>query len=239
MRANLTGHHITPLFVILGNFAIPFHQFERCETDPNSRDRISTLNMFSFIPRSAHLARKRIFAPAYSRSSIHCPRVQRTIKTRTIKLIRFLSNQTSANPSGTFGYLIPRNIFRALGTDIFTAFAFSDAEGTRYIDELRAGANTMEELGMDVWELWHEDKRDIFRFLENQPEVKHFSKFLAPYGQAIHSRIEAWVLSVIKQYEARLSSYSKTASKEKDCSEQGVYWRQPTVPNTSWLGGTP
>ena len=187
--------------------------------------RDSTLNMFSFIPRSTHRARKRIFASVYSRSSIHSPHVQHVFKTRTQKLIQFLSSQTTAIPTGRSGHLIPRNIFRALGTDIFTSFAFSDAEGTGYLDELRAGANSMQELGMDVWELWHEDKRDSFYFFESQPVLNYLSKFFAPDGQDIHERFEAGVESMMKQYEARVSSCSKPESEGKEGGEQGVYWR--------------
>ncbi|CAF9907734.1 MAG: hypothetical protein ALECFALPRED_003798 [Alectoria fallacina] len=187
--------------------------------------------MFSFTSRSAHLARKRIFAPVYSRSSIHSPRVQIILRTRTTKLIRFLLHQTSASRTGRTGHLVPRNFFRPFGTDVLTAFAFSDAEGTNFLDELRAGANTMQELGMDIWELWHEDKRDSFFFFESQPELKRFAKLFAPHGRGVHARFEAWVVSVMKQYEARVSSCLKVESEEKESSEQGVYWRLLTYKN--------
>ena len=83
----------------------------------------------------------------------------------------------------------------------------------------------MEELGMDIWELWHEDKRDSFFFFESQLELKRFTNFFAPNGRYIHVRFEAWVVSVMKQYEARVSLRSKVKNKEIECAEQGVYWR--------------
>ncbi|CAF9918720.1 hypothetical protein IMSHALPRED_004386 [Imshaugia aleurites] len=140
-------------------------------------------------------------------------------------LTQFLSNQTSVSPTGKSGNLIPRNFIRALETDVFTAFAFSDAESTTYLNELRAGANTMKELGMDIWELWHEDKRDSFFFFESEPGLQVFRSFFAPHGRDIHVRFETWVESVMRQYEARVSSCFKSECEEKGSSEQGVYWR--------------
>lgn len=116
-------------------------------------------------------------------------------------------------------------LLRPLGADIFNAFAFSDAEGTSFLDRLQAGANTMQELGINIWELWHEDKRDSFFFFESQPELKRFTDCFAPHGRDIHVRFEAWVVSVMKQYEARVSSRSKVKNKEIECAEKGVYWR--------------
>lgn len=187
--------------------------------------------MFSFTSRSKHLARKRVFGPIYSRSSMNSSHVQDILKTRTAKLIRFLLHQTSASGTGKSGHLVPRNFIRPLGTDTFTAFAFSDAEGTSFLDELRAGANTMQELGMDNWELWHEDKRDSFFFFESQPELKRFANFFAPHGRNIHARFEAWVVDIVKQYETRVSSCLKVESKEKEICKQGVYWRLLTYKN--------
>ena len=185
----------------------------------------STPNMFSFTPRSAHQARKRIFASAYSRSSIHSPHVQRILRTRTAKLIHFISNQIATKSTGSSGHLVPRNLIRPLGTDIFTAFAFSELEGTSFLDELRAGANTIEELGMEIWELWHEDKQDSSFFFESQPEFRNFSNFLAPQGRRNHVRFEAWVVSVMKFYETRMSSCLGVEDEGRGDLERGIYWR--------------
>lgn len=78
---------------------------------------------------------------------------------------------------------------------------------------------------MEVWELWHEDKRDSFFFFESQPGFKRFVNFFAPHGRSIHARFEAWVVAVMKQYEARVSPCLKVESEEMEISEQGVYWR--------------
>ena len=87
---------------------------------------------------------------------------------------------------------------------------------------------------MNAWELWHEDKRDSFFFFESQPPFKRFVNFFAPHGRSIHARFEAWVLAVMKQYEARVSPCLKVESEGKEISEQGVYWRLLTYrsPNT-------
>lgn len=89
----------------------------------------------------------------------------------------------------------------------------------------------MHEIGLDVWELWHEDKRDSFYFFESQPGLKVVSTLFAPRGREIHVRFEAWVLRVMKQYEARVSSCSKTESEDKEVLERGVYWRLLTYRN--------
>lgn len=226
MKVALKGLRITPSSRILGNLAtLSMHDPAMSHDVLTHATLKSTLNMFSFTPRSAHLARKRIFASVYSRSSIHSPYVQHILRTRTAKLIHFLSNQTAANSTGKSGHLIPRNLIRPLGTDIFTAFAFSEAEGTNFLDELRAGANTMEELGMDIWELWHEDKQDSSFFFESQPEFKNFSSLLAPHGRRNHVRFEAWVVSVMKLYETRMSSCLEVESEGRGDLERGVYWR--------------
>lgn len=230
--AGLTGHHTIVFSTTLGTPTTLSPRWPTTRDDVLTHAiRNSTLNMFSCIPRSTHLARKRIFAPVYSRSSIHGPRVQHILRTRTAKLIQFLSNQSSVSPVGKSGHLIPRNFIRALETDVFTAFAFSDAESTRFLNKLRAGANTMKEIGMDVWELWHEDKRDSFFFFESQPGLRHLCSFFAPHGHDVHVRFEAWVESVTRQYEARVSSSLKTGCGEKETSEQGVYWRLLTYKN--------
>ena len=231
MRVALKGLRIILSSRILGNLATLSLRSPLMSlyvlTNVNSN---RTPNMFSFSPCSDHLARKRIFASAYSRSSIHGPHVQRILRTRTEKLIHFLSNQLAAKSTGKSGHLVPRNLIRPLGTDIFTAFAFSEAEGTKFLDELRAGANTMEELGMEIWELWHEDKRDSSFFFESQPEFKSFSNFLAPLGRRNHVRFEAWVVSVMKLYETRMSCLGLEDEGRGDL-ERGIYWRLLT--NTS------
>lgn len=84
---------------------------------------------------------------------------------------------------------------------------------------------------MDVWELWHEDKRDSFFFFESQPGFKRFANFFAPHGRSVHARFEAWVVPVMKQYEARVSLLLKLETDEKAIPEQGVYWRLLTYKN--------
>ena len=140
MTADLTGRHIILRSRILGDLTTPSPHY-RITADDILTYAIhnSILNMFSFIPRSTRLARKRIFGPVYSHSSSHSPRVQHILKTRTAKLSRFLSNQVTVSPTGISGHLIPRNFLRPLGADIFNAFAFSDAEGRAFwIDCKRA-----------------------------------------------------------------------------------------------------
>lgn len=80
--ARLTGRHIILRSRFLGDLATPFPHYRITANDILTYAiHNSTLNTFSFIPRSTHLARKRIFAPVSSRSSIHRPSVQHILKT--------------------------------------------------------------------------------------------------------------------------------------------------------------
>jgi hypothetical protein len=154
--------------------------------------------MFSFPSRRDHFNRKRIVAPAYSKSSISGARLQSIFQTRLQKLVSFLESQADGQP------LIVRNLFRVLGADIFTAFTFSETEGTHFLDRLRTGPNTMKQLDMDCLKLWQEDYRNSFFFFESQPEFKYFSHFFAPHGRPIHDRFEAWITEIIIRYEAQI-----------------------------------
>jgi hypothetical protein len=185
--------------------------------------------MFSFPSRREHFNRKRIVAPAYLKSSISGPRMQSIIQPKLQKLISFLKSQADQP-------LIVRNIFRALFTDVFTAFAFSEMEGTHFLERLRTGPNTMKQLGMDDLQLWHEDIRDSFFFFESQPGFKYVSHFFIPQSRPIHRRFEAWITEIINRYEARVEDKLQ----DKSFSEPGIYWRllarnnSATVENLGW-----
>ncbi len=62
--------------------------------------------------------------------------MQSIIQPKLQKLISFLKSQVDQP-------LIVRNIFKALFTDIFTAFAFSEMEDIYFLERLRTGPNTM------------------------------------------------------------------------------------------------
>lgn len=161
--------------------------------------------MFSIASTQAHTKRKRIFASAYSKTSISQDRTQNIIKSRTAKILKFIGQQTSTHPSylGKTGPMIVRNVFRALQADIFTAFAFSETDGTNFLENLKAGPNTQEDLGMDMMDLFHDDRRESFFFWESETPFKHFSRFITPNGVAAHIRGQRWLGEIISRYETR------------------------------------
>jgi hypothetical protein len=183
--------------------------------------------MFSFSSSREHSIRRRLVAPAYSKLSISSLRTQSIIQHTLRKLVIYLQSQTDGQP------VIVRNVFRALITDVFTAFAFSEMEGTIFLDKLRTGPNTMKDLGMDDFQLWHEDTRGSFFFFESQSEFKYLSHFFAPHCRQVHERFEAWITNIINRYEARVKE-------DESFPEHGVYWRllagknSPTVENLGW-----
>lgn len=162
-------------------------------------------NMFSIASTHAHAKRKRIFASAYSKTTISQYRAQNIIKSRTAKILNFIGQQTSTNASslGKSGPIIVRNVFRALQADIFTAFAFSEADGTNFLENLETGPNTQEDLGMDMMDLFHDDKRDSFFFWESEKPFKYFSRFVKPNALAAHTRGQRWLGEIISRYEMR------------------------------------
>lgn len=161
--------------------------------------------MFSFGPAQAHAQRRRVLASAYSKTSISHSQVQNIIKTRTTTLLRFIAGQIS-NEIGVSGPLVVRNVFRALQADIFTAFAFSEKEGTSFLDRLRSGANTMEDLGMEMMDLCHDERRDTFLFWESEKPFKYIGRFVATNGPVAHTKAQRWLSGLIAKYEANLQS---------------------------------
>ena len=168
--------------------------------------------MFSVGSKQAHAKRRRILASAYSKTSISHFNVQSIIKTRIAKLIRFIDAQISTENSsfGKTGPLVVRNIFRALQSDIFTAFAFSEQSGTVFLERLRSGANTMEDLGMEMMDLCHDERRESFFFWESESPFKYIGRFVARKGPIAHAKAQRWLSDLIAKYEAA------SQPKEKD-----------------------
>lgn len=195
----------------------------------------SKSNMFSITSTQAHAKRKRIFASAYSKSTISQHRAQNIIKSRTAKVLKFIGQQTSTNASslGKSGPVIVRNVFRALQADIFTAFAFSETDGTKFLENLKTGPNTLENLDMDMMDLFHDDKRESFFFWESEIPIKYFSRFIKPNGLAAHIRGQRWLGEIISRYE----TINKTKDMEGDEQQLGrlecgtykklLRWRNP------------
>lgn len=200
--------------------------------------------MFSFTSGQAHTKRKRIFASAYSKTSIAQHRVQDIIKSRVGKLTKFIESQTS-NSETSHGSepIVVHHLFRALQADIFTAFAFSDAEGSFFLDNLRKGSNTMEELGMGSMDLFHDDRRDTFFFWESETPFKYIGRFMARNGNQAHVTAQQWLLAFVARYEARVGSSGKLNDFEREigtfnCSvyDKLLYYRHPETGKT--LGRT-
>ncbi len=162
--------------------------------------------MFSFGPAQAHAKRRRVFASAYSKTSISQSQVQNIVKTRTATLLRFIDGQISNENTvfGISGPLVVRNVFRALQADVFTAFAFSEKDGTSFLDRLRSGANTMKDLGMEIMDLCHDERRDTFFFWESEIPFKYIGRFIATNGPIAHAKAQRWLSGLIAKYEAKL-----------------------------------
>lgn len=193
--------------------------------------------MFSFKSSQAHITRRRIYAMNYSKSAISQPHVQNIIKTRISTLIRFIAQQTSSTSrtDGKSSPLVVRNLFRALQADVFTAFAFSETVGTNFLDNLGVGrANTSEELGMDLIDLFHEDKRDAFFFWESESPFKYFARLLGWDGPVAHMNAETWVSNLISRYEASLQVSPKDMHpmNQKRLGDNSVYGKMLVWRNT-------
>lgn len=165
--------------------------------------------MFALCSTKVHNTRRRIIAPSYSKSAICSPKVQSIIRSRASKVLDFLKKEANVNPDQESGPLLVRNVTRAMGVDIFTAFAFSEEDGTTYLDKLASGPNTMEQLGMSDMRLWCEDTRESFFFFESEPEFKRWSRFLAPHGRSAHRRFESFISNIVGQFDTRAISSVK------------------------------
>ena len=195
--------------------------------DQGLRQDIRKPNMFSSASSRDHSSRKRIFASSYSKTSVTGDRVQNIIKVRVAKIMNFLERQSSSNSTfhGSSGPIVVRNVFRALQADVFTAFAFSEGEGTNFLNHLENGPNTVEDLGMGMMDLFHDEKRDEFFFWESEQPFKYISKFLARNGPKSHERAQRWLMELVKPHEARLQSRNPIKSTEKSLLQfnGGVY----------------
>ena len=192
--------------------------------------------MFSFASSQAHTKRRRILASSFSKTAISQYRTQNIIKNRVEKLANFIDQQTSRNKSsfGKTGPIVVRNAFRALQADIFTAFTFSEADGTRFLDNLKTGSNTLEDMGMDMLDLCHDEKRDTFFFWESEEPFKRISHFVKPNALAIHTKAHQWLSKLISRYETNIE-LSNESRNQRECSktyESSTYkklliWRSP------------
>ena len=174
--------------------------------------------MFSFVSSQAHSKRRRIYATSYSKSSISQPNVQDIIKTRTSLLNRFIAQQTGSagRPNRKSSPLVVRNLFRALQADIFTAFVFSESTGTNFLGNLTVGrANTAEQLGMGVIDLFHEDKRDGYFFWESESPFKFLAHLFGWDWPVAHESAESWVSSLMSAYESGVQALLQESSLEK------------------------
>lgn len=172
--------------------------------------------MFSSTSSRAHSSRKRIFASAYSKTAITQDRVQNIINSRVAKLVGFVGRQTSSDEtfSGTSGPVVIRNVLRALQADIFTAFAFADEAGTTFLDNLKKGPNTLEDLNMTAMDLFHDEKRDEFFFWESEKPFKYFASLLARNGLKSHETAQRWLMDLVRPYEAKVRSKKSIQSSD-------------------------
>ena len=174
--------------------------------------------MFSFASSKDHSVRKRIIASAYSKTAISQPRTQSIISSCTSKLVDFLEKHTD-NISTHCKPVVVRNVFRALQSDLFSAFAFSEEAGTAYLDRLQVGPNTLEDLGMVDMDMLHDEKRDAFFFWESETPFKYLTCLIDPNGRKAHRKAEFWLLKLVSRHMHRsLTRRSTTRNMSLDSS---------------------
>ena len=163
-------------------------------------------NMFSVASSYAHAKRKRIIASTYSKTAIARSNTQRLIRAHTAKVISFLNKQASevSIDHAITGPIIVRNVFRALQSDIFTAFAFSEEHGTRYLENLKQGPNTLEDLEMESLDLLHDERRDEFFFWESEKPFKYFMCLVGRHGNDSHEKAQRWLSDLMSKHENML-----------------------------------
>ena len=173
--------------------------------------------MFSYQSSQAHRERRRIFASTYSKTAISQSTVQTLMKKRISKLLRYLENQMdhATEKTGSSDPVVVRHVFRSLQADIFTAFAFSEAEGTTFLDNLKVGPYTMEDLGMGMMDLCHEDRRDAYFFLESETPFKYLLYPFHRSGHLAHTKTEVWLAELARKYE--LTTLSDFSTECVDC----------------------
>lgn len=188
--------------------------------------------MFSFASSQAHKQRRRVIAAAYSKTTISHHRIQALFKARVAKLLNFLHHQSGNGETlpGSTGPLVVRNLFRALQADIFTAFAFSEQEGTTFLDNLKVGPNTMEDLGMVMMDLCHDERRDIYFFWESEKPFKDIAQLLDRNGPVAHTKAQAWLAGLAQKFEERVQPTMAHDYPQQNAGgfNQGVYgslWR--------------
>ena len=161
--------------------------------------------MFSSTSKDIHSRRRRLLGSSYSKTSVHRPRVQNIIKSRIGQLISFVEGQVTLQERSIrkTSPIIIRNVTRPLEADIYTAFAFSEAEGTHFLDNLSNGPNTVDETGMGQIDLFHDEKRDPYWFWEAEAPSLFYRicPFLFPRGHKIHATAEKWISDLMSHYE--------------------------------------
>lgn len=183
-------------------------------------------NMFSYHPAKAHKERRRILASAYSKTAISQVSVQNLIRERASRLIKYLEHQMTPNYKGSVssGPIVVRHIFRALQADIFTAFAFSEDEGTTFLDNLRTGPNTMEDLDMGKMDLCHEDRRDAYFFFEGEKPFNYLPRLLLSSSRVAHKEAETWLSGLARKYDDQAATIPTVESVERKLqSHQSPY----------------
>lgn len=183
--------------------------------------------MFSAGSSKAHTKRRKILATSYSKTTVSQSRTQEIIKGCVKQLVNFISQQTSQSESsfGKTGPVVVRNAFRALQADIFTACTFSKASGTKFLDNLQVGGNTLEDMDMGMIDLCHDERRDEFFFWESEEPFRRIVRFVKPNAFKTHMKAQKWLGQMISRYEAEMSS-PKDAEYYKRCSsifQSGTY----------------
>ncbi|MCJ1356842.1 MAG: hypothetical protein MMC33_006838 [Icmadophila ericetorum] len=181
--------------------------------------------MFTFQSGQDHQNRRRIYMKNYNRTAIFGAHCQHIIRSRSTKLLNFLLNQTSKESPTTRPFLA-RNLCRALQLDVVTAFTFSDTDGTKFLDRLDSSLyNTVEEVGLEVIDLFYDERNGSYLFWEIESPFKYLINFFSKISReskAAHRRAESWTSGLISQFEARYRN-CKDETERQRLVESSIY----------------
>lgn len=198
--------------------------------------------MFTFQSAQDHQNRRRLYMKNYNRTAIFGTHCQHIIKSRSAKLVNFLLSQTSDPTKSTTRPFLARSLCRALQLDVVTAFTFSDADGTRFLDRLDASLyNTVDEVGMDVIDLFYDERNGSYLFWEIEAPYKYFINFFSKISReskAAHARAEKWTSGLISRFEARYQN-CKDGAEQQRLVETSIYGKMLAFKSANGLGQIP
>lgn len=133
------------------------------------------INMVTFTCTQTHARRWRILASTCPKTAICLPHTQKIILSRADKFFEYIYSlllYSSFSSAGSNSLpIIVRQAFRALQANIFTAFAFSEAQGTSFPGDLNLSSRTRTDNNinpMPMLDLFHDEKCAKYFFRESE-----------------------------------------------------------------------